>query len=239
MSVAADVESLRALLAPLAAVAELQIEWLVTNMDRVDAGVTGDDREWRVVYRTDEDGLVAALWVHERPPRFDGLVGGRSVVVNGPSGSGKSSLMTALVDLASTPWVMFDELSLGTVKEPYLIWRDSAPALQRGFLAGIAALAEAGNQVTLSSGGVPFDVLRGAFAGIPTVFVGLDCPLPILLERERGRPGRWGGLAEESLGVHNGWTYDVRIDTSTVAPSDAAQQVLDLVDNAPLRGNRP
>jgi chloramphenicol 3-O-phosphotransferase len=44
--------------------------------------------------------------------------------------------------------------------------------------------------------------------------VGVFCDRDVLVERER-RTGRWGGIAEASLAVHDGWTYDVSIDTTS------------------------
>ena len=70
-------------------------------------------------------------------------------MVNGPSGAGKSSVLDALAEASELPWVVFDEPVLGVVRQPYLIWRERAPVLHRGFLAAIAALARQGNVVAL------------------------------------------------------------------------------------------
>ncbi|MGQ0431503.1 MAG: phosphotransferase-like protein [Microthrixaceae bacterium] len=222
----ADEAAIREVLRPLSTIDDLRVGWISVNVDRVDAGLTGSGREWRLVTTAEDNTRIAEAWVHEKPRPFAGVPGGRIVVLNGPSGSGKSSVMTAMLDQGDTPWVMFDELVVGAVAEPYLIWRDASPTLVDGYLAGIAGLAGAGNQVVLSSGGVPFAEIRDAFSNVATTYVGLDCPLDVLLERERGRPGRWGGLAEASAGIHAGWNYDVRFDTTTSLPTDIAQHVL-------------
>ena len=214
------------LVGPLAAAVAVRVDWLSVNERRVDASLRSDVGEWRVVLLLDDKELVAELYVHQRPPVFAGVAGGRAVVVNGPSGAGKSSVMEAVLRLSATPWVMFDEPEIGDVAPGYKIWRDTAPTLGPGYFAAIAALAATGNQVIVSSGGFTFADISEAMAEVPTIYVGLDCPLPILLERERGREGRWAGLAEASLGVHAGWTYQLRIDSSHAAPDEIANQTL-------------
>lgn len=216
-------------LVPLAAAGDVSVRWLGQNEGRVDAGVVAPGREWRVVFFLGDDGLVTSVDVHEKPPLFEGVPGGRAIVVNGPSGAGKSSLMEAVLEQATTPWVIFDEPWLGATRQVHLIWRDTAPVLHEGFLRGIAAVAATGNQVALAAAGHPAAVVTEAFAGVPLLLVGLDCPLEVLLVRERGRPGRWGGLAAASLDVHDGWSYDLRFDSSTTGPQEMAEAVLDAV----------
>ena len=225
VSTALDALSVAELLGEVARSTGPEIRWSVVNGARVDAGVfAADGAEWRVVFGMDRDRL-AWLSVYKRPPRFDGVPGGRAVVVNGPSGSGKSSLMEAMAERAGTPWVVFDEPVLGSAPPGYLIWRDASPTLHEGFVAGIAALAAAGTQVAASAAGHPQEMFEAAFDAVPTLYVGLDCPLAVLLERELGRPGRWGGLAEASLTVHDGWSYDLRLDSSEASSAELADCV--------------
>jgi chloramphenicol 3-O-phosphotransferase len=229
VSVAEDAGPVADLLRDIAHSTEPEIRWSVLNGARVDAGVfAADGAEWRVVFGMEGDRL-SWLSVHKRPPRFVGIPGGRAVVVNGPSGSGKSSLMEAMAERASTPWVRFDEPILGSAPPGYLIWRDASPTLHESFVAGIATLAAAGTQVVTSSGGHPQAMFSAAFVAVPPLYVGLDCPLPVLLERELGRPGRWGGLAEASLSVHDGWSYDLRLDSSEASSAELADAVLGTV----------
>lgn len=212
--------------APIRASTGLEVTWLVVNGHRLDATVlSAGGREWRVVLGTDDGVTVRYFHAVEKPRRFDGVPGGRAVILNGPSSAGKSTLMQQLQADATTPWVMFDELSFGSVPSGYLIWRDTAGPLRRGFLAGIAALAAEGNQVVLSAGGFPQQDFVNAFAAVPTLYVGLDCALDVLVERQRGRDDRWGGLAEGSLGCHDGWRYDVRLDSGRASPGELAAEI--------------
>ena len=159
---------------------------------------------------------------------FDGVAGGRAILINGPSGAGKSTLLRAMQQVATAPFVIFDEPEhIGTVQAEYLIWRDRAPALHRGYLDAIAALARAGNYVALSAAGHRQTEFVDAFDAVPTRSVGLMCELDVLVERER-RSGRWAGIAAESLDIHDGWIYDVQLDTTNAPdPVVLAREVLD------------
>jgi chloramphenicol 3-O-phosphotransferase len=216
-----------ALLGP-SAHADAIIEWMSVNGERVDAVVTAGGSQWRIVFGSSSEQAIDWLDVYERPTRFDGVSGGRAVLINGPSGDGKSTLMRAMQQIADGPFVIFDEPEhVGTVQPEYLIWRDRAPALHRGYLDAIAALAGAGNDVALPAAGHRQADFVDAFGDVPLRTVGLRCDLSVLVERER-RSGRWGGIAAESFGVHDGWTYDIEFDTTrSPEPLDLARQILD------------
>lgn len=202
------------------------IAWFGINERRVDAVIDTDDDQFRLVYFTDDGASVDDIALYRRPPPLEELAGGQVVVVNGPSGSGKSSVMATLAERSRFPWVLFDEPVIGSVDQPYLIWRDQAPHLHRGFLRAIAALARSGNRVALSAAGHPPALVDEVFSNVPTLRVGLDCDLPTLLRREQGRDGRWGGLVAASLDVHHGWHYDVRLDSAALTPADIVDEIL-------------
>lgn len=225
----ADLEGIRAQLEQLGD-RGVEIESLDGNELRTDAVVVADALVARIVFARDSDGLLTWLRVYVKPPCCDGVDGGRLIVVNGPSGAGKSTLMTALQSLASFPFVVLDEPEhIGTVQPGYLIWRDTAPALHRGYLAAIRALTSTGNHVALSAAGHPHDEISAAFEGLPIIRIGMHCDISVLVQREQ-RTGRWAGIAAQSLSVHDGWTYDLEFDT-TYSPDagELAAQVLQLV----------
>lgn len=217
----------------LAAAAEgkYSIEWIAVNGDRVDAVLTSAKSQLRVVFGSASGTTIDWLDVFERPATFHGVPGGQAIVINGPSGSGKSTLMRSMQQIAAAPFVVFDEPEhIGTVQTEYLIWRDRAPALHRGYLDAIAALARAGNYVAIPAAGHRQGEFVEAFDDVALIAIGLRCDLAVLAERER-RSGRWGGIAKESLGVHEGWTYDLEFDTSDGPdPLVIARQVLGRVD---------
>jgi chloramphenicol 3-O-phosphotransferase len=210
-----------------AARADAITDWIRVNDARVDATITADGSQWRIVFGCSSGTTIEWLDVFERPTRFAGVSGGRAVLINGPSGAGKSTLMRAMQEIATAPFVIFDEPEhIGTVQPEYLIWRDRAPALHRGYLDAIAALARAGNHVAVPGAGHRQAEFLDAFGPVPIVSVGLRCELAVLVERER-RSGRWGGIAAESLAVHEGWSYDFEFDTTGAPdPQDLARQIL-------------
>lgn len=211
-------------LARVAASRDHRVTGVAVNGRRVDAVVVAPPaQEWRVVLEVDH-GCLRSVVVFERPPRFVGIDGGLAVIVNGPSSAGKSTVMAAVLQASSAPWVMFDELFFGTVAMPFLIWGDAAPTLRRGFIAGIQALAAAGNQVIMT-GGDPDELLQ-LRANVPTLAVGLDCPLEERIERQAARSDRWGELTEATEDRHVGWAYDLRFDTSLVSPPEMAARIL-------------
>ena len=68
---------------------------------------------------------------------------------------------------------------------------------------------------------------RAALAGRKVHFIGVQCPLPVLLARERNRPDRAPGLAEKQLTfVHQNQTYDFELDTSLATPEECADRIL-------------
>jgi chloramphenicol 3-O-phosphotransferase len=213
------------------------VDWVAANGRRVDASARAPGREWRIVMSSDEDGVHSAT-VLEKPEPFPGVPGGRALIVNGPSSVGKSSVLRTMLDVAAAPWVMFDEPTFGEVRPLFLIWSDSAPTLRPGFLKGIEALAGAGNQVGLAAGGFPSEFFDGLRRAVPTLALGLDCPLEVRLERQAKRPDRWGGLTEASETVHEGWDYALRFDTSTTTAGEIATAVLALVAARPDQAPR-
>jgi chloramphenicol 3-O-phosphotransferase len=215
-------------LRPIADAAVAEIRWLGANGPRADAEiVSGDGREWRVVFMTDDTARMKELWVFERPTPFQGMEGGRAIVVDGAVGAGKSTLMQRFAETEDTPWVVFDELDFGRIHTRHLIWRETCGPLYPGFLAGIAALAAKGNQVIMSSSGLPQAAFLDALAAIPTLYVGLECPLRELLERNHAREGRWAGQSEESFAgfTRNGWRFDLLLDSDALNPDALVAEV--------------
>jgi chloramphenicol 3-O-phosphotransferase len=208
----------------------VSIDSIAGTQSRIDAVVTSDLGVARIVFARNEDGLLTWLHTYMKPAPFPGIAGGLVIVVNGPSGAGKSTLMRSVQSVAWFPLVVFDEPEqIGIVQPGYLIWRDSAPALHRGYLAAIAALAGAGNHVALSAAGHTYDEIVNTFSGIRVISVGMRCDFDVLVGREQ-RTGRWAGIAAQSLGVHDGWAYDLEIDTTNGPdPLELARRVLVLV----------
>jgi chloramphenicol 3-O phosphotransferase len=214
-------------LAPLREHDDVSVRSVAVNGERVDVVAVAPGHEWRIVFGSAD--MATAEWVHvfARPRLFDGVPGGRAVVVNGPSSSGKSTLLGALRDRTADAWVVFDEPMFGSVRSEYLIWPERAPLLHDGFLDGIASLARAGNQVAVAAGGRPTEDFRRAFTDVPTVWVGLDCPADERRRREATRRDVPGGHFAASPDIHDAWVYDLRFDTVDVPLDEMVRRILE------------
>ena len=63
--------------------------------------------------------------------------------------------------------------------------------------------------------------LIGKLKRFASFWVGVDCDLDVLAQREAARGDRAFGTSErEATTVHDGITYDFRIDTSRTSPQD-------------------
>jgi chloramphenicol 3-O phosphotransferase len=160
------------------------------------------------------------------------MAGGRIILLNGASSSGKSSLAQALQRQLAEPfwhWSI-DHLMAARVLPHERIdsgefaWTAMRPAFFDGFHRSIPALAAAGNDLivehivetrawmrTLVALLAPFDVF----------YVGVRCPLDELERREHERGDRrLGSAREDDATTHVFGAYDFEVDTTT-APVDA------------------
>lgn len=213
-------------LEPLWRASTLEVTELRVNGARCDVRIRSDDgRAWLAVLWVDDTRSPAliAVTMYERADPFRPGQAGLVVVLNGPSSVGKSSLMAAFADAATTPWAYVDEPMFGHLATKFSAWPATAGPVAEGFLAALAAAGRLGNQFIVSSGGIAQARFREALVGVPTFYIGLQAPLAVLLERQLTQADKFGGLAEESIGIHAGWEYDLTIDTSSCRPSEAAE----------------
>ncbi|MEO6468773.1 MAG: hypothetical protein ABIP21_06710 [Acidimicrobiia bacterium] len=204
------------------------------NGRRVDARLRADNgSDWLVVAWASHSTLEAieSVTVYERPEPFRGRSLGLVIVLNGPSSVGKSSLMRAFADSADTPFACLDEPSFGRLPAAFTAWPDTLGPHVDGVLAALAAAARFGNQFLVSAAGISQQRFRAALTEVPTLYVGLDAPLDVLVARQLSQADKYGGLAEESVDIHHGWNYDLRIDTAQHRPADAARLLLQRVDS--------
>ena len=226
VATAADAAVIARELEPLWRAPGLHITEFRVNGVRGDVRLRSEDgRAWLVVLwvGSGRSPKLVAVTTYERPREFRNGHAGCVVVLNGPSSVGKSSLMAAFADAAATPWACIDEPMFGRFADKFLAWPTAAGPATDGFLAALAAAARLGNQFIVSSGGIAQDRFREVLAEVPTFYVGLQAPLAVLLERQLTQADKFGGLAEESVGIHAGWEYDLTIDTASCDPSEAAR----------------
>jgi chloramphenicol 3-O phosphotransferase len=109
--------------------------------------------------------------------------------------------------------------------------------LVAGMYAAMAGLASAGNNVIVDD--VIFDriVLREALRALKAfdvLFVGVRCPLEVVIEREVARGDRMRGLAEaQHVIVHDHGTYDLEVDTSLLSSMECASLIKQRLQDGP------
>ncbi len=130
---------------------------------------------------------------------------------------------------AALRWVFPDEEGAGIRIEV----NERGERLVRGMHRAIATLAREGTDVifeTVLLGHRWRDDLLEALSGLEVTFVGVCCPLEVIEERERQRGNRVVGQARGHYGiVHDGMTYDIEVDTSTLQPHEAAEKIAELL----------
>jgi chloramphenicol 3-O phosphotransferase len=101
--------------------------------------------------------------------------------------------------------------------------------MMAGFHRAVAALLEAGNHVVVDEMLLGADVRDDWLAVLRPwrpLLVGVFCDDGELTRREQARGNRPGLARWSARHAHHGITYDLRIDTTTTGPADAAAQVL-------------
>jgi chloramphenicol 3-O phosphotransferase len=184
---------------------------------------------------------------------------GRVIVLNGTSSAGKSTLLRALQARLDGAWlgVGIDTVVFALPKA-YLdlpLWAEvfryvpaepgsKAPfrietgelghRLVGGLHRMVASLADAGlsvivDHVLLEPDWLPDLAVR--LGGHDVLFVGVRCPLPVVVERERLRRDRTIGQAAAQFDVvHLAGAYDLEVDTGRQAPEEAADVIAGAVE---------
>ncbi|HEV8546952.1 MAG TPA: hypothetical protein VGQ64_11700 [Candidatus Limnocylindrales bacterium] len=182
----------------------------------------------------------------------DGM--GRIILINGTSSSGKTTLVKGLQSILPELWLEMgiDRFAyalpgrvLGQPTWPQLfryVRRDGqsdrpftieTTALGRQFISGIhataASLADAGLNVIVDHVLLErawLEECARMWAPFSVLFVGVRCPLGVVLRRELERKDRTLGQAEAQFGVVHGWgAYDVEVDTSVLRPDEAVARI--------------
>jgi len=109
----------------------------------------------------------------------------------------------------------------------------SGPAQTRALMGmrhAIAAMAAAGNNMIVDDVLFPgdLDAYRALLAPYDFKTVGLHAPLDVLEARERARGDRILGLSRAQIElVHQGVSYDLEFDTSTLTTEHCAQRIVE------------
>jgi chloramphenicol 3-O phosphotransferase len=180
------------------------------------------------------------------------------VILNGAPRSGKSSIVAAIqeqipghwmnlgVDLARamTPPALQPGIGLRPGEQEHVAAPYVAP-LYAALYESVAAHSRLGFDVAVDVGHYDRAILADAaerLAGLPVLFVGIHCPIDVIMDRRRASaPGQYAvAAANEPVPapvlrwqneVHGGWRYDLEIDTSVVSPAQAAAEIGALLES--------
>ncbi len=189
---------------------------------------------------------------------------GQIVVLNGAPRSGKSSIAAAIQDGFGGVW-----MNLGVdawVREvtpkrlrPGIGLRPGeereelsalVPVMYAGLYDSVAAHSRLGLNVVVDVGHYVEETLVDCarrLDGLPALFVGVRCPIDVIMERRNtGQVGRGGsyavGTAEDPIpepvrrwqdAVHVPGVYDLEVDTSVLSPEECAEVIRRRLDEGP------
>jgi chloramphenicol 3-O phosphotransferase len=161
---------------------------------------------------------------------------GRIILLNGASGSGKTSIAEQLLLVLDEPWFHLPVDAINAMRSRQRTLELSPADLElvlartrAGFHRAVAGMAAAGNDViadhVLSERWRLLDCLA-VFAAFDVVFVGVRCAPAELARRERLRGDREPGLAlAQHERVHAHGRYDLECDTTNASPLDCALSI--------------
>jgi chloramphenicol 3-O phosphotransferase len=177
---------------------------------------------------------------------------GQIVVLNGAPRSGKSSIVGAIQDTLDGIWINLGvDVARATTPpslQPGIGLRPGegdhasapyVPLLYAALYESVAAHSRLGLNVAVDVGHYDASILADAarrLGGLPVLFVGVRCPIEVIMERRRDSDA--GTYATASEGepipapvlrwqseVHGGWAYDLEVDTSVQTPWECASAI--------------
>ncbi len=184
---------------------------------------------------------------------------GRIVILNGAPRAGKSSIARAVQAAFDGVWVNLG-VDAHAEMEPEAIrpgiglrpggerpdLEPLLPSLYAALYDSIAAYSRRGINVVVDAGhhdsySRPLNILPDCarrLAGLPVLFVGVRCPLEVIMQRRRqGQAGREGQYLTGSgddvpepvrawqRAVHDPGIYDLEVDTSVLSPQECARAI--------------
>jgi chloramphenicol 3-O phosphotransferase len=168
---------------------------------------------------------------------------GRIIYLNGTPSAGKTSIGRALQNLFDEPFLLLGiDTFLGMLPRSSFGKSWLVPGPDGGLLPGpafraksrppmlatLAALAAKHDLIVddVLADRATLDDVLDPLAPYSVLFVGVECPLEVAEERERGRPDRTVGLARGLAGlVHAHGIYDMTVDTSVLSPEECADAI--------------
>jgi chloramphenicol 3-O phosphotransferase len=177
---------------------------------------------------------------------------GQIVVLNGAPCSGKSTIAGAIQEAFEGVWINLGvdvaramtpaRLQPGIGLRPGEATHAVAPYVPLLYMAlydSVAAHSRLGLNVVVDVGHYDAAILADAarrLDGLPALFVGVRCPIEVIMERRRHADAGRYATAEENepipapvlrwqQEVHAGWAYDLELDTSRQSPAECAAAI--------------
>lgn len=194
---------------------------------------------------------------------FDSV--GRIILLNGVPRAGKSSIVAAIQETFEGVWmnIGLDRFKAMTPEryQPGIGLRpggerpDLEPLvvqLYRGLYEAIAAHSRLGVNVAVDVShhdaySTPLGILPTCarlLAGLPAWFIGVRCPIEVIVERREATWGAGYGRMEDGSiflpvrrfqeFVHVPGIYDLEVDTSKMSPAQCAEAIWQYLDRGPL-----
>ncbi|MEJ2130511.1 MAG: chloramphenicol phosphotransferase [Gammaproteobacteria bacterium] len=189
---------------------------------------------------------------------------GRIVVLNGAPRAGKSSIASAIQETFEEPWMHFGvdvwrrmtpaRYQPGIGLRPGGERPDLEPLIvvwYRAMYDTDAVHSRAGLNVVVDAGhhdsySVPRNILFDCarrLDGLPALFVGVRCPVEVIMARRREAPDRYvTNSADEPVPepvlrwereVHRPGIYDLEVDTSRLSSQECAEAIRRRLENPP------
>jgi chloramphenicol 3-O phosphotransferase len=183
---------------------------------------------------------------------------GRIVVLNGAPRAGKTSIAEAMQQTVDGTWLNLgvdlmrgalpERLQPGNGLRPGGERPDLEPIVLPLYLAmydAVIAYARHGFDVVVDAQhhdhySQPLGVLpmvASLLEGLPAWFVGVRCPIDVILQRRHDTWGRDGGnpgprdaVERWQTAVHDPGIYDLDVDTSVLSPEDCAHAIAERID---------
>jgi chloramphenicol 3-O phosphotransferase len=176
---------------------------------------------------------------------------GQIVILNGAPRAGKSSIAKVILDTFEGVWInlgidgfkrlMSERYNPGIGLRPGGELSDTieplVPALYAAMYESIAAHSRMGVNVVVDVGhhdaysvprGILFDSAR-RLRGLPVLFVGVRCPVEVIMERRKNTWSPERGLDDHirrwQREVHIPGIYDIEVDTSQLTPAECADTI--------------
>jgi chloramphenicol 3-O phosphotransferase len=177
---------------------------------------------------------------------------GQIVVLNGAPCSGKSTIAGAIQETFDGVWMNLGvdvaramtprRLQPGIGLRPGEATHAAAPyvpLLYAALYESVAAHSRLGLNVVVDVGHYDAAILADAarrLDGLPVLFVGVRCPIEVIMERRRhAGAGRYATVEQNEpipapvvrwqQEVHAGWAYDLELDTSRQSPTECAAAI--------------